>query len=135
LIVPVLPESCPCPCPCPCPIWFRIVRVPVPLPDLVLPESCACPCPCPISPPAPPVPGGHPTFRLNARRLALAKPDAIVMHPGPMNRGVGMAVLWLLAQEGPRRELGSVFKPARSSQKSGKGTGTGTRTPRGRRHG
>jgi aspartate carbamoyltransferase catalytic subunit len=28
------------------------------------------------------------TFGLNERRLALAKPDAIVMHPGPMNRGV-----------------------------------------------
>jgi aspartate carbamoyltransferase catalytic subunit len=28
------------------------------------------------------------TFGLNARRLAMAKPDAIVMHPGPMNRGV-----------------------------------------------
>jgi aspartate carbamoyltransferase catalytic subunit len=27
-------------------------------------------------------------FGLNNRRLALAKPDAIVMHPGPMNRGV-----------------------------------------------
>jgi aspartate carbamoyltransferase catalytic subunit len=27
-------------------------------------------------------------FGLNDRRLALAKPDAIVMHPGPMNRGV-----------------------------------------------
>jgi len=27
-------------------------------------------------------------FGLNARRLAMAKPDAIVMHPGPMNRGV-----------------------------------------------
>ena len=27
-------------------------------------------------------------FGLNQRRLALAKPDAIVMHPGPMNRGV-----------------------------------------------
>ena len=27
-------------------------------------------------------------FGLNSRRLALAKPDAIVMHPGPMNRGV-----------------------------------------------
>jgi aspartate carbamoyltransferase catalytic subunit len=27
-------------------------------------------------------------FGLNARRLALAHPDAIVMHPGPMNRGV-----------------------------------------------
>ncbi len=27
-------------------------------------------------------------FGLNARRLNLAKPDAIVMHPGPMNRGV-----------------------------------------------
>jgi aspartate carbamoyltransferase catalytic subunit len=28
------------------------------------------------------------TFGLNARRLALAAPNAIVMHPGPMNRGV-----------------------------------------------
>jgi aspartate carbamoyltransferase catalytic subunit len=27
-------------------------------------------------------------YGLNAQRLALAKPDAIVMHPGPMNRGV-----------------------------------------------
>ena len=27
-------------------------------------------------------------FGLNRRRLDLAKPDAIVMHPGPMNRGV-----------------------------------------------
>jgi aspartate carbamoyltransferase catalytic subunit len=27
-------------------------------------------------------------FGLNARRLALASPEAIVMHPGPMNRGV-----------------------------------------------
>jgi len=27
-------------------------------------------------------------FGVNARRLALMKPDAIVMHPGPMNRGV-----------------------------------------------
>jgi aspartate carbamoyltransferase catalytic subunit len=27
-------------------------------------------------------------FGLNARRLALAHPEAIVMHPGPMNRGV-----------------------------------------------
>jgi aspartate carbamoyltransferase catalytic subunit len=63
------------------------------------------------------------TFGLNATRLKLAKPDAIVMHPGPMNRGVEiapdvadgaqsvildqveagvavrMAVLWLLSQE------------------------------------
>jgi len=28
------------------------------------------------------------TFGLNAQRLARAKPDAIVMHPGPINRGV-----------------------------------------------
>ncbi len=28
------------------------------------------------------------TFGLNARALARAKPDAIVMHPGPINRGV-----------------------------------------------
>jgi aspartate carbamoyltransferase catalytic subunit len=27
-------------------------------------------------------------FGLNRQRLALAKPDALVMHPGPMNRGV-----------------------------------------------
>jgi aspartate carbamoyltransferase catalytic subunit len=63
------------------------------------------------------------TFGLNATRLALAKPDAIVMHPGPINRGVEidpaiadggrsvildqveagvavrMAVLWRLAAE------------------------------------
>ncbi|NUP11986.1 MAG: aspartate carbamoyltransferase catalytic subunit [Polyangiaceae bacterium] len=61
------------------------------------------------------------TFGLNEKRLALAKRDAIVLHPGPMNRGVEispevadgpqsvildqveagvavrMAVLWLLA--------------------------------------
>jgi len=28
------------------------------------------------------------TYGLTAERLALAKPDAIVMHPGPINRGV-----------------------------------------------
>lgn len=28
------------------------------------------------------------TFGINPARLGLAKPDAIVMHPGPMNRGV-----------------------------------------------
>jgi aspartate carbamoyltransferase catalytic subunit len=28
------------------------------------------------------------TFGLNPRRLGLAKPDAIVMHPGPLNRGI-----------------------------------------------
>ena len=27
-------------------------------------------------------------YGLNQERLALAKPDCIVMHPGPMNRGV-----------------------------------------------
>lgn len=30
-------------------------------------------------------------FGLNQKRLALAKPEAIVMHPGPMNRGVEIA--------------------------------------------
>jgi len=30
-------------------------------------------------------------FGLNAKRLSLAKEDAIVMHPGPMNRGVEIA--------------------------------------------
>jgi aspartate carbamoyltransferase catalytic subunit len=63
------------------------------------------------------------TFGLNKARLSLAKPDAIVMHPGPMNRGVEispdvadgassvildqveagvavrMAVLWLVTNE------------------------------------
>jgi aspartate carbamoyltransferase catalytic subunit len=28
------------------------------------------------------------TFGIDRKRLALAKPDALVMHPGPMNRGV-----------------------------------------------
>jgi aspartate carbamoyltransferase catalytic subunit len=28
------------------------------------------------------------SFGLTPDRMALAKPDAIVMHPGPMNRGV-----------------------------------------------
>jgi len=27
-------------------------------------------------------------FGLDSEKLALAKPDALVMHPGPMNRGV-----------------------------------------------
>lgn len=30
-------------------------------------------------------------FGLNAKRLALAKPDVIVMHPGPINRGIEIA--------------------------------------------
>jgi aspartate carbamoyltransferase catalytic subunit len=30
-------------------------------------------------------------YGLTAKKLALAKPDAIVMHPGPMNRGVEIA--------------------------------------------
>jgi aspartate carbamoyltransferase catalytic subunit len=30
----------------------------------------------------------HRRFGLDGERLRLAKPDAIVMHPGPMNRGV-----------------------------------------------
>lgn len=30
----------------------------------------------------------HALYGLTADRLALAKPDAIIMHPGPMNRGV-----------------------------------------------
>ena len=30
-------------------------------------------------------------FGLDARKLSLAKPDALVMHPGPMNRGVEIA--------------------------------------------
>ena len=27
-------------------------------------------------------------FGLNRKRLALTKPEAMIMHPGPMNRGV-----------------------------------------------
>ncbi|MFM6853105.1 MAG: aspartate carbamoyltransferase catalytic subunit [Sphingopyxis sp.] len=30
----------------------------------------------------------HALYGLTAQRLALAKPDALIMHPGPMNRGV-----------------------------------------------
>ena len=30
-------------------------------------------------------------FGLNREKLALARPDALVMHPGPMNRGVEIA--------------------------------------------
>jgi aspartate carbamoyltransferase catalytic subunit len=30
-------------------------------------------------------------FGLDSEKLALAKPDALVMHPGPMNRGVEIA--------------------------------------------
>jgi aspartate carbamoyltransferase catalytic subunit len=38
-----------------------------------------------------PVPSAREFFRfygLDAEKLAWAKPDALVMHPGPMNRGV-----------------------------------------------
>ncbi|MDU4960744.1 MAG: aspartate carbamoyltransferase catalytic subunit [Sporomusaceae bacterium] len=30
-------------------------------------------------------------FGINAKRLSLAKPDAMIMHPGPMNRGLEIA--------------------------------------------
>src|SRR6185369_15429018 len=30
-------------------------------------------------------------YGLNMKRLALANPDAVVMHPGPMNRGIEIA--------------------------------------------
>ncbi len=33
----------------------------------------------------------HDMFGINKRRLSLASPDAIVMHPGPVNRGVELA--------------------------------------------
>ncbi len=33
----------------------------------------------------------HKLFGINKRRMTLAKPDAIVMHPGPVNRGVELA--------------------------------------------
>ena len=38
-------------------------------------------------------------FGLTERRLARAKPDAIVMHPGPTNRGVEIAAE---VADGPR---------------------------------
>lgn len=38
-------------------------------------------------------------YGLDARRLACARPDAIVMHPGPMNRGVEIAAE---VADGPR---------------------------------
>lgn len=44
--------------------------------------------------PAGVIPDDHEYFRrygLTAERLKLAKPDAIVLHPGPMNRGVEIA--------------------------------------------
>jgi aspartate carbamoyltransferase catalytic subunit len=31
------------------------------------------------------------TFGMTAERVARAKPDVIIMHPGPMNRGVEIA--------------------------------------------
>src|SRR3546814_19597 len=33
----------------------------------------------------------HLRYGLTLERLARARPDALVMHPGPMNRGVGIA--------------------------------------------
>ena len=30
-------------------------------------------------------------YQVNARRMALAAPDALLMHPGPMNEGVEVA--------------------------------------------
>src|SRR3546814_8369540 len=33
----------------------------------------------------------HMLYGLTPERLAIAKPDALVMHPGPMNRGVAIA--------------------------------------------
>lgn len=33
----------------------------------------------------------HKLFGIDSRRVALAKPDAIVMHPGPVNRGVELS--------------------------------------------
>lgn len=39
------------------------------------------------------------TFGLDAKKLAAAKPDSIVMHPGPINRGVELAGI---VADGPR---------------------------------
>ncbi|MBC7793172.1 MAG: aspartate carbamoyltransferase, partial [Clostridia bacterium] len=38
-------------------------------------------------------------YGINARKLELARPDAILMHPGPVNRGVELSVD---AVDGPR---------------------------------
>ena len=35
----------------------------------------------------------------HAEKLQLAKPDAIVMHPGPINRGVESTPLWSMANK------------------------------------
>jgi hypothetical protein len=40
------------------------------------------------------------SWGLTPERLALAKPDAIVMHPGPMNRGVEIESQWPMAAIG-----------------------------------
>ena len=44
----------------------------------------------------------HARFGLTAERLTLAAPDAIVMHPGPMNRGVEIASE---VADGPRSQI------------------------------
>jgi aspartate carbamoyltransferase catalytic subunit len=49
------------------------------------------------------------TFGINRRRLALAKPNALVMHPGPMNRAWRSSPTWPTAR---RRACSSRWKPA-----------------------
>lgn len=45
----------------------------------------------------------HRLFGINKRRVALAQPDAIVMHPGPVNRGVELSAE---VADGPQSVIG-----------------------------
>ena len=45
----------------------------------------------------------HRLFGINNRRVALAKPDAIIMHPGPVNRGVELSAD---VADGPQSVIG-----------------------------
>lgn len=45
----------------------------------------------------------HRLFGINKRRVSLAKPDAIVMHPGPVNRGVELSAD---VADGPQSVIG-----------------------------
>lgn len=45
----------------------------------------------------------HKLFGINSRRVALAKPNAIIMHPGPVNRGVELSAD---VADGPQSVIG-----------------------------
>ena len=56
--------------------------------DLLIPAAAACRDPNPFRRLIPSAREYYRFYGLDAEKLKLAKPDAIVMHPGPMNRGV-----------------------------------------------